>query len=317
MEIYDNYIANELFHKKYPFYIYQLTKIKTYLECKKDDSVINNLEKSYFSLDFMDKIIHKINLLENNEKRINKAFHLSHLGLGDIIQMIGAIRYLSILYDELLVVVRTISYENVKSFFQDDDSIKFYVLDGDDADQKVNPRNANGKKCIEKLTQEYTNVYISGPCFGDHFNKWDGIGDCFYHDLKLDPKIRFDFFYIPIVEESLKLYELIKDLNFIFIQQKSSTGLRNLITWNKDEILTIDTNINVYKEDHKWHSLCNHFLNKPMNYYIKCIQEANELHFVNSSFSCLTSTIPSKALVKKCYDRNTGEIIKNFKFTDY
>ncbi len=313
-ETINTYIQNDLFIKKYPFYIYQLNKIYNYINSEKND-IINN--KSYFSSDIMEKIISKINLLENNQPRVNKAFHLCHLGLGDIIQMIGAIRYLSILYDEVLVISARGNYENVKSFFQDDESIKFYLLDGIDADLKINPNTSNGSKLFQELTKEYTNVYISGPCFGHKNNKWDDTGDCFYKDLNFDIRIRFDFFFVPITEESLKLYSKISNIDYIFIQQKYSTGFRNLISWNIDDILTIDSNINVYNPDHKWYSLCNEFLNKPMIQYVKLIQEAKELHLLDSSFSCLAATIPTKAKIKYRYERNSGQIIKQFKFVDY
>ena len=39
-----------------------------------------------------------------------KAFILTHLGLGDMVNCIGLFRYLSTVYDELLVVCKKVYY---------------------------------------------------------------------------------------------------------------------------------------------------------------------------------------------------------------
>jgi hypothetical protein len=124
--------------------------------------------------------------------------------------------------------------------------------------------------------------------------------------MGLDPKIRFSHVHIPDSLESNKLYSLVSERPYIFIQQASSGPRMELITWDKNKILTLDPNENVYNKDESFYSLAENFVNKPFFHYVKVIQNASELHLINSSFACLSLYIkPLKASIKKCYDRET------------
>ena len=71
----------------------------------------------------------KINNLSNSSLKEQKgykpktAFVLTHLGLGDNITAIGAVRYLSTCYDKVLVVCKEKNKRNMELFYGDDESI--------------------------------------------------------------------------------------------------------------------------------------------------------------------------------------------------
>ena len=77
------------------------------------------------------KINNKFNsvFLEQKGYCIKKALLYSHLGLGDMICMIGVARYLTTKYDEVYVVCKHEYYDNVKLFYKDDKDIHIILSD--------------------------------------------------------------------------------------------------------------------------------------------------------------------------------------------
>ena len=90
------------------------------------------------------RIKKKINLLTNSELKEqkgyaeNKCFILGHLGLGDILYMIGAVRYLSTKYDKLVVVCKKQHVKNLELFYGDDESISILPIEQDFIRNKIN-----------------------------------------------------------------------------------------------------------------------------------------------------------------------------------
>ena len=79
----------------------------------------------------------KINALANSALREQKGYAkkkalvYTHLGLGDMYWMNGAVRYLSTAYDEVLVVCKRRNEANVAAMYADDPTIKLLVIDDD------------------------------------------------------------------------------------------------------------------------------------------------------------------------------------------
>ena len=128
--------------------------------------------------------------------------------------------------------------------------------------------------------------------------------------MGLPLEIRHIFHWIPSTDHSL--YDLVKDIPYRFIQQKASDTVRNLVTWDKNEILTIDANINQYPEGHKWHSIGEECANKPFLAYRALIEHASEIHVLDSSFSCMIQYMNLDAHVIRVYRRQTGSVITHF-----
>jgi hypothetical protein len=241
-----------------------------------------------------------------------KALVIGHMGLGDHIYMIGAVRYIAAQHTETYVVCKREYVKNLQSFFADNPTIKFWPVDSPYLYGKGPTETAPGE-CVIYNPFEWANVYRSGyyklPRSG-----FDDIAKNFYVDMGIDPNVRHSHFYVPLPPSVHTLYEKVKGREYIFVQQKSSSHVTNLIQWDVDKILTIDPNINVYPVDHPWYELAQAFVNQPFLDYVEVIKHAKEIHIVNSSFYCIACHYPLDANVKKCYLRETGEVIPEYNF---
>lgn len=242
-----------------------------------------------------------------------RALFIGHMGLGDHIGLIGAVRYIALQHDETVVVCKQNNAENLKSFFSDNPTIKLWIVPGGYVNGKFPTNETRGESVIYD-PNDWTNVYRSGfytlPNHG-----FEDLPSCFYLDMNLDPSIRHSYFYIPTTDEAKRLYSIIQDIPYIFVQQVSSSNDISLIQWNIDDVFTIDPNKNVYTLGHKWYELAQQFVNLPFISYTEVIKHAKEIHTVDSSFYCLACYLELDAEVKKCYERSTGILIPKYNFT--
>jgi len=213
----------------------------------------------------------------------------AHLGLGDLIWCVGAIRYFSKLYQEVLVVCFDYYEEQFNLLFADLPNVKPLPV----------PR---GDIYLSYETTDYT-VMLAG----DYIRSVDKIPcsftlypDCFYIDFGLDPSIRTTHFYIPRPIDSVQVSEH----KYIFVTLETSIGTlethQDILNTN---MLIINPNKNMYEPGHMYYEEANKYLNKPsIIHYMDVIENAEELHMVDSSFLCLASQLDlSKVKVKKCY----------------
>lgn len=239
-----------------------------------------------------------------------RALVIGHMGIGDHIGMIGAVRYISMQHDETVVVCKRMYAGNLASFFADNPSIKLWPVD---VAYTTPPTADSAGEIVPVDPEKFVSVYRSG--YYKHPNHgFDSLPNCFYLDMGLDPEIRHTHFHVPTTPAAQALYDKVKDIPYVFVQQRSSTQMTPLVTWDIDEILTIDPNLNVYPVDHKWHDLAQTFVNKDFLDYTLLIQNAKEIHTVDSSFYCLACYLPLKAEVKRCYARETGAFISTYTF---
>lgn len=242
-----------------------------------------------------------------------RALVIGHMGIGDHIGLIGAVRWIALQHDETVVVCKHNYATNIQSFFQDNPTIKLWVVNG----AYVNglyPTDETQGEAVLYNPEDWTNVYRSGfyklPNHG-----YEDLPSCFYLDMGIDPSVRHSHFFIPTTKEALELYNLIKHQPYIFIQQKSSNTFTSLVSWDINQILTIDSNKNVYDSSHPWYELAEKFINLPLITYTEVIKHAKEIHMVDSCFYCMACYIPLDAEVKKCYNRETGTLIPKYDFT--
>jgi hypothetical protein len=249
-----------------------------------------------------------------NKLRENKpALFICNLGLGDQIDMIGAVRYLSQFHTEIHVACSKNTVDTLSEFYSDNPKI---IVESIDEEPFKRIWIWKDLTFYNQYIPRNVDVYRSGGYkYEANTIKFDyEIPKCFYKDLGLDLSIEHSYFHIPENKKSKELYQKVKDIKYIFTQQKSSSHFTPLVTWDINERFTIDPNINLYSEDHHWYELANHFVNKPFPYYTDTIIHASELYIVNSSFRCLAAHLPLEATVKKCYNRETGEHIPEWTF---
>jgi hypothetical protein len=256
----------------------------------------------------------------SNPKNLNQGLFICNVGLGDHIDMIGAVRYLSQFHDQIHIPCFRKNFETLSEFYSDNKKVVLTVID------EISFKNMwfrlsyigfEGQfEALDYEPTSYTKVYRAGWFKYPRTNQYPdhNIPKCFYIDLGLDLSIEHSYFHVPENLQSKQLYETVKNVKYIFVQQQSSSHFTPLISWDINEILTIDPNINLYSEGHQWYQLASHFVNKPFPHYTDTIIHASELHIVNSSFRCLSAHLPLEATIKKCYNRETGEHIPEWTF---
>lgn len=268
------------------------------------------------------RIKDSINKLSNSQIRETKgypkriALFLGHTGLGDHIGLIGAVRYLSLQYDEFHIPCLPENLNTLNYFYLDNPNIKLFVPSSFKKGYRytVVPSDTVQGEYMDIPDGVYTDIFRSG-FFKIPHNSMDDLPSCFYRDLGVDPSIRHSYFHLPKSSDSIWLHSLLKTMPYIFVQTKSSEKTTSIISWDINKILTIDPNINQYDPDHKWYDLANKFVNQPFLHYVDTIKHASEIHTVDSSFYCLSCYLKTDAKVKLCYDRDSGEVNKRYDFS--
>jgi len=307
------------------FYYKQLKDINTRIWNMQDDIRSSDNPSSKTCLDILEmndsrfRIKDIINrkaqsiLREQKGYPIKRAIFIGHQGLGDHINYIGAVRYLSSFYDEFVVVCtdvykRARNVDNVKSFYADNPNIKIVTLSGYYTCRDINIIDA------ELNLKQYSTVYTLGAYRDGYEPGIYELPDIWYNQLGLNPSIRVSHFFLPENDDSKNLYKSI-EMPYIFIHRKSVDGVINIVNWDINTILTLDPDINLYSPSHIWYTLAESFVNKPFYYYYDTIRHAKEIHMTNSSFFCMAIHLKLDADVKAVYDRYSGIYDeKNMKF---
>jgi hypothetical protein len=263
-----------------------------------------------------------INKLSKSQIRETKgypkrtALFLGHQGLGDHIGLIGAIRYLSLQYDEFYVACLPENLNTVSNLYLDNPNIKLFVppIFTSGYRYTVYPTDTLRGEYMNIPDGVYTDVFRCGLLTLPR-NSLDDLPSCFYKDLGIDPSIRHSYFHLPKSADSIWLHSLLESMPYIFVQTKSSENTTSIISWDIDKTFTIDPNINQYESDHIWYSLAQKFVNQPFFHYVDTIKHASEIHTVDSSFYCLSCYLKTDAKVKLCYNRDSGEVNTHYDFS--
>jgi hypothetical protein len=241
-----------------------------------------------------------------------RALFIGHMGLGDHIGLIGAVRYIAMQHDETVVACLEKNLKNLASIYADNPTIKLFPLENPFF--KWSYETDSGVALVYDPA-DFAHVYKSGQYLPDRPQRSEGLPSCFYLDMGLDPILRHTYFYIPTTRRAKEMYAWLDGRDYIFVHQTSSTNTTPLVSWDIDKTLTIDPNTNLYPADHYWHRIAQIFVEQPFLDYRLVLQNAKEIHAVESSFYCLACYIPLKAVVKRCYARDTGAFISTYDFT--
>jgi GNAT superfamily N-acetyltransferase len=228
---------------------------------------------------------------------------VTHLGLGDLINMNGAIRYCATMVDKLFVVSKKRNAINIRDMFADDKRIEIFECNDDDSD--VGYIIAAGT--IHGHT--ITNRFLSGCWNGQR--DYSDLPNCFYKNMKIPTDIKNIFFKCDRTGQ-LSL----PDQPYIFTHNSSSfkTEVNLVSNWCINTTLTLDPNKNYYSSGHKFYTIAESYVNKRIFAYLDLIENAEEVHVTDSSFYCISSFLELKAIKKVCYDRTTGKVAEQYKF---
>jgi hypothetical protein len=249
----------------------------------------------------------KINTAANSTLREQKGYDLkkvvlySHLGLGDMYWMNGAVRYLATDYDEVLVVCKRKYEKNAQAMYADDPTIKLYIIE-DDID--LHPWYL--KKYMFS-SQGYDVLGCGG--FSDRAQPVIyNLPESFYDDIRIPHAFRNTYFHVPRTEEAMELSKLYEGHPYIIVHEESSVQrlpIADLLRRRGETRLLLDLNKNQYsKETHprEW-ELAQHVVNKPVLEYTFLLEKADELHMIESSIYCLASHLDlTKVKERVCYE---------------
>jgi len=268
----------------------------------------------------------KINNINNSTIKEQKgykskqAFILTHLGLGDNITSIGAVRYLSTCYDKVVVVCKDKYKKNVELFYNDDKSIEIYPVN---SDKDISPQLGFDYNKFKKITKDM-DLYLAGShCLTKKHEPFTDLPYNFYKDMGIDEKYCKEYFHINISDDSIKLFDNLKNVKeYIFIHNTSSIGqnfnlndMEKKFNFDRQKILIINPNQNEYNKDDIFFELAQTFLNKPLPVYITTIINSNKIFMTDSSFYCLSVMLPIKTT--ECYLKSREGVKYSFdtKFT--
>lgn len=251
------------------------------------------------------------NLREQKGYAKKRAFVYTHLGLGDMFWMNGAVRYLSTCFDEIILVCKEKYRENVTLMYSDDPTIQLFCLPGE---QLLPPfPAAKWYNTADNMTMYACGYHIPHPRIYE-------FPFCFYDDMNLPREFQKQYFHIPTLLAAEELYKKIaeKQPTYILVHQQSQN--KKLKIWEKlyqerPETLLLDFNENHYPLGHKFYEVANLLLNIPLLHYKTLIENAIELHMIESSIYCMASHLDlSKVSKKLCYEAfdNSNERIGVF-----
>jgi len=302
------------------FYYYNILK---YINLKiwKDQDIIRSLNddakigqlsiKILKDNDARFRIKKIINDKSNSELKEQKGYNktravfMGHLGMGDFFNLNGAIRYISILYDSVIIFCPHQYKDNIKQMFSDLENIEYLECDKNNLYTKLT------KDDLEKATNiKIDSIYRSGYQLNVNADV-SRIPLSFYDDMNIDREVLKIFFKINKPAVSLNLKNILKDLNIEYSIfhltgnfDNNSYPFKKIESKIKDDPdhLIIDVKENRYEVGHRYYEVANLFINLPILEYCDIIINAKELHFVNSSFYCLAARIcENDDQLKVCY----------------
>jgi hypothetical protein len=200
------------------------------------------------------------------------SFILGHLGLGDQIICNSIIRNTCNKNKIVFLPVKKHNLLNIKDLFKDIQNIKYIIVSDD-------------HEMIQyyELTKNILNNVVKLGIFGNNFLKDNkSFDESFYEQANIDYNKRWiDFTYKNNVDKQISLFSEIKN-KYIFVHDDQS---RNYCI-NKE---FITNKYDIYRPNHK--------LGDNNSYsifdYTKILENAEEIHCMDSSFACYIDHLPN------------------------
>lgn len=258
--------------------------------------------------------------METNTRRNNIALVIGNQGLGDSIVLCGIANYLATKYDKVIITCIIKFYEQVKLFYKNSNIIPYPIdIDGDGdmytfttmmMDFKfiydIYPLGNYGADSID--LQNYTKKMSDGS-----IRKI--IQDyplSYYQDIQIPTEYMTEYFEVDYPKEVNELYnDLLQNYKkYRVIHQEGSNVSINIVDIEKldiENMLTIDINKNIYPKSHKYHDICERFVNlKAVVYYKKLLENATELYLIDSCIHALALIADiSNSNKRICYQRES------------
>jgi len=215
-----------------------------------------------------------------------------HFSLGDILNLSGAVRYLSKTYKVTLVVVKS-TLEQVKTFFDDMKDISYHTI------EKI-VYYPDNKEFYDFINSKYDEAKFVGL----HINSEKQVIDApfsFYNDLDL-PFSVYKNSYVDKCSVNKEEYRL-HGLEYVFMSLYSPDHTHQLKL--NDSKLIICPNENMYDPKHQLYQVANLFVKLPFLEYKTIIEGASDVYLIDHDYFHLATkanAFNAKELV--CFHRN-------------
>ena len=252
--------------------------------------------------------------MDNQPAKLEKAYFVSHNGLGDNITNIGSVRFLLKYYETVYFLCKDIYQTNVEQLFTNIPIVvvpfyskdEFYsitkILQGVDVGGgDIFPSGCHQGYIKKRITHPDLLKYKQND---KHYTiEFSHIRN-FYYDIGLDLSIYYEYFDINSSDMSKKYYDEIKEYKIIFIHSKSSNREVNydhVYETYKDnkEYLIVCANKNMYKKDDPYYAIADKYVNLYVAWYIDIIKHAELYYLVDSCFSCIVLPFIQTNQIKK------------------
>ena len=251
------------------------------------------------------------------------CYVLSHNGLGDNILMNGALNYLAKFYNNVYFLCKDINIHHVSCMYKNSniipimfDSKNEYHSCHELLSDKYKTSDVLIAGCHKAYLKTQTTIVttneLSSLKIPSHFK----FGGDFYKDIGLNPSIMGSHFNLNCLVDFTNIYNAISNYKIIFLHTESSQStidLNYVIQQHilKTDYLIISANNNAYDKHHCKYELANKYIKLPtIIHYVEIIKNAEELHMIDSSISCLALCLKlnekTTCIQMKIYDRFTS-----------
>ena len=223
----------------------------------------------------------------------SKAFVYTHLGLGDMFTMNGAVRFLKERYDGVYVVCKGMYKETVRSMYEDDPDIRIVVVEGD---EELHPWNVKSQFFLEKGFDVYGCGFFS---MKPHREIYD-FPNSFYDDMNIPRSVRRSHFKVPRTEAALTLCRQFSKQPYIIVHQEASTATVPIVKRLRaagETRLIIDLTKNQSESEKDMATP----LYRPFIEYASLLEGADEIHMVDSSLFCFTMFLNLENVKRRVY----------------
>lgn len=244
-----------------------------------------------------------VNLLDFIKNRPNigkEALIINHIGMGDCINVNGAVRYILHFYNKVNMLALSRYVDNIRQLFCDViDNINIIQCEYKDIPEIIKRFK---RYDIYSLAFNYSSD-TTHPFLRTKFNRKDynkHFISMMYEFANLDMRIYSEYFRINPTSRSKELYELVKDYKITFIHESSSNHEFDLGKYlgsgNEDEML-VCVNRNLYTEGAK-KELAEHFINDPIFDYYDTIINSSKIFISDSCFSSMVIPLVNKGVIQ-------------------
>jgi hypothetical protein len=243
---------------------------------------------------------------------IKNVIVLTHMGMGDITCISPAIRYYAEKYENVYIACKSRYFENCLKLYEDINNINILKLSSS-ADDNANQERLEIDNFVNNFDGEYE--LLTCGIYKKSHKPFDCLPDNFYMDLGLELDVYEKYFSL-----SKNLYNneyfnnIIGKYRYIFVHGKTSILdytdriISNIVS---DDIILCPSK-NCYPKNHEYYDIAESVIDLPFFDYVPLIMNANEIHLIASSFSCLSKFISPTGIKKCLYNYSNCGISKNF-----